>query len=225
VGISSQDEDATGPSPAAGEDGGTPEPNGTQPPDRPGGLGFVGPLRDLVRRIVRSGRSTPGQLSGFTVVIVLLAVVVAVVCSVLLAQRAETTDRLTTQREPLAAAAQEMYSALSDADVTVARSFLVADHQRDLVGERYEGDIADASTALAGASSDASTVPGAAKQVKVLTRQLPVYTGLVEQARTNHRAAADSDSAADATAGEADLREASELMRSQLLPAAQRLYR
>src|SRR5699024_6234586 len=106
-GISSQDEDATGPSPAAGEDGGTPEPNGTQPPDRPGGLGFVGPLRDLVRRIVRSGRSTPGQLSGFTVVIVLLAVVVAVVCSVLLAQRAETTDRLTTQREPLAAAAQE----------------------------------------------------------------------------------------------------------------------
>src|SRR5699024_7134131 len=49
--------------------------------------------------------------------------------------------------------------------------------------------------------------------------------GLVEQARTNHQAAADSDSAADAAAGEADLREASELMRSQLLPAAQRLYR
>src|SRR5699024_9737717 len=63
-----------------------------------------------------------------------------------------------------------------------------------------------------------------AERISVLTKKLPVYTGLVEQARAERRAAGQQDGGTGAESGEQELREASELMRSQLLPAAQQLY-
>lgn len=224
VGIGSRGQGATEERPVPGSDEDSPESDGQQPPGRSGVAGLFDLGRDLVRRGMRSGRSTPGQLSALTVVIVVLAIVVAVVGAVLVAQRGSTTDRLTGNREPLAVAAQELYGALSDADVTAARSFLVAENQQNVVWERYEDDIEDAGTALAKASSDAGTVSDAVAQVQVLNKQLPVYTGLVERARSDRQTRDDQHADGEAATGGKSLRAASELMRSRLLPAAQRLY-
>jgi hypothetical protein len=56
----------------------------------------------------------------------------------------------------------------------------------------------------------------AQQDVTVVTNQLPVYAGLVEAARANNRQ--------DLPVGAAYLREASALMRDQVLPATDRLY-
>jgi hypothetical protein len=82
---------------------------------------------------------------------------------------------------------------------------------------RYETDIAAAGTALAQVTAGASDTSGiSARRLDVLATELPVYTGLVETARTNNRLGY--------PVGAAYLREASGLMRATLLPAAQDVY-
>lgn len=218
VGIGSREQSATGQLPVPGPEEESPETHTQRSSSRSGLAGLLDLGRDMARRGMRAGRSTPGQLSVLAVVIVVLAMVLAVVGTVLVAQRGDSTDRLTGHREPLAVAAQELYSALSDADVTAARSFLVTTDQQDSVWERYEKDIDDAGGALAEASSETGTVSDAATQVEVLNKQLPVYTGLVERAR------GDPGAAADGVSGGKSLRDAAKLMRKELLPAAQHLY-
>lgn len=222
VGIGSRDQGATGQLPVPSPEEESPETHTQRPSSRSGLAGLLDLGRDMARRGVRAGRSTPGQLSVLAVVIVVLAMVLAVVGAVVVAQRGEGTDRLTGHREPLAVAAQELYSALSDADVTAARSFLVPAGQQNSVWERYEKDIDDAGGALAEASSETGTVSDAATQVEVLNKQLPVYTGLVERARGDPDA--DADAVADGASDGTSLRDAAKLMRKELLPAAQHLY-
>jgi hypothetical protein len=84
------------------------------------------------------------------------------------------------------------------------------------VRRRYQYDIAQAGTALATAASAAATSELAGRSVARLSTYLPVYTGLVEQARANNRRGL--------PLGAAYLREASGLMQSTLLPAARELY-
>ena len=202
------------------------EPGGPPPPERSGLAGLVDFARDVARRVGRSARSTPGKLSGIAVVLVVLATVVAVAGAVLVEDRDDTIEGLLEHREPLAVAAQELYRALSDADVTVARSFLSAEDERASLRGRYERDIAEAGTALATAASGTGRIPAAAEQVAILNKTLPVYTGLVEQARAGRQQAGTGPGeAGQEPAGAQYLRQASELMRSQLLPAARELYR
>lgn len=201
------------------------EPGGQPPPERSGLAGLFDLVRDVARRIARSARSTPGRLSGITVLLVVLATVVAVVGAVLVDDREDTIDGLIEHREPLAVAAQELYRALSDADVTVTRSFLSAADQRASLRTRYERDIAEAGTALARAASGTGRSPDAAKQVAILSKQLPVYTGLVEQARASRQqVGAGAPQDGPEPAGAQYLRQASELMRTRVLPAARELY-
>jgi hypothetical protein len=81
---------------------------------------------------------------------------------------------------------------------------------------RYRADIAQATEAMTIASRNATGDQGLTEELVVLASQIPVYTGLVETARTNNRQGY--------PLGAAYLREASGLMRHTLLPAAQRLY-
>lgn len=193
-------------------------PAGGQPAgeSRSGVAGLFDLVRETARGLVRSAGSTPGRLSGLMVVLVVLCAVVAVVGAVLIDQRQDTTNRLVERRQPLAAAAQDLYRALSDADVTVVRSFLYTGDKPRQLEQRYEEDIAKAGKALARASVAAQRAPAAAQQIRILNTKLPVYTGLVEKAQAN------SDTG---TAGDTYLRQASELMRSTILPAAHELYR
>jgi hypothetical protein len=148
--------------------------------------------------------------------LVVLALLTGVTGAIALQQKQDTVDNLIAHREPVAAASQEIYRSLSDADATAASAFLSVGTPPAALRDRYELDIARAGSNLAEASADIGGVASAEAQVDVLAQQLPVYTGLVETARAYNRQGY--------PAGAAYLREASGLMRAKLLPAAQELY-
>jgi hypothetical protein len=131
-------------------------------------------------------------------------------------QKQSTIDNLIDHREPVAAASQQIYRSLSDADATAASAFLAGGTMPAELRDRYDLDIAAAGANLAKAAADVGGVPEAERQVNELSQQLPVYTGLIETARAYNRQGY--------PAGAAYLREASGLMRAKLLPAAQELY-
>ncbi|GAB3480228.1 hypothetical protein [Amycolatopsis cihanbeyliensis] len=207
---------------AAGEHGaqaaGTAGPGGNGAPAQPrSGLAGLAELpAGAARRIVRATRRTPGRLSLIAVGLVVLALLTGVFGTIAMQDRKGAIDGLVEHREPLAAAAQEVFRSLSDADATAASSFLFTGGEPRQLRERYELDIAKAGAALAKAASDSAGVGDAATQVDILSQQLPVYTGLVEQARANNLQGF--------PVGASYLREASHLMRSTLLPAAEELY-
>ncbi|MEU0508381.1 hypothetical protein [Amycolatopsis sp. NPDC006125] len=207
---------ATRPAVPGGPGGGVPEP--AAPPNAPrGGLAGLFELPGAaVRGIARSARTTPGRLTVIAVGLVVLALVTGVVATITLQERKNTINDLIDHREPLAAASQEVYRSLSDADATAASAFLAIGVEPPSLRQRYDTAIARAGVALAKAASDSAGVPEAAAQVEILTRQLPVYTGLVETARANKRQGF--------PVGSSYLLEASSLMRTTILPAAQDLY-
>ncbi len=169
-----------------------------------------------VRRARTSAASTPGRLFVMGVGLVVLALLTGVTGAVALQQKQATIDNLIAHREPVAAASQQIYRSLSDADAIAASAFLSGGTPPAALRDRYELDIAQAGSNLAKASADVAGVTEAETQADALTQQLPVYTGLVETARAYNRQGF--------PAGAAYLREASGLMRAKLLPAAQQLY-
>jgi uncharacterized membrane protein YidH (DUF202 family) len=171
---------------------------------------------EAVRNVRKSAASSPGRLFLIGVGLVVLALLTGVVGAIAMQQKQSTIDNLVTHREPVAAASQQIYRSLSDADATAASAFLAGGTTPPELRDRYDLDIATAGANLASASADVSGVPEAEEQVNVLAQQLPVYTGLVETARAYNRQGY--------PAGAAYLREASGLMRAKLLPAAQELW-
>lgn len=171
----------------------------------------------VVRNLTESAATSPGRLTMIMVGLFVLSVLTAVIGVVTVLGRQNTVDDLINHQEPLSAASQQIYRSLSDADATASAAFLSGGVEPQDLRSRYETDIAGAGSALAKAAGDVGGVDAATQQVNQLSQQLPVYTGLVETARANNRQGF--------PAGAAYLREASTLMRSKLLPAAQELYR
>jgi hypothetical protein len=193
----------------------TPAPAG-EGPAAPGARRVLSLPATAVRSVRKSASSTPGRLFLIGVSLVVLALLTGVVGALSMQQKQDTIDNLIAHREPVAAASQQIYRSLSDADATAASAFLAGGTMPAELRDRYDLDIATAGANLAKASADVSGVPEAEKQVNELTQQLPVYTGLVETARAYNRQGY--------PAGAAYLREASGLMRAKLLPAANELY-
>jgi hypothetical protein len=169
-----------------------------------------------VRQATRSASTTPGRLSVIAAGLIILAVLTGIVGALALQEKQTTIDNLIDHREPLAAAAQQLYRSLSDADATAASAYLAGGVEPEALRGRYELDIAQAGAALAKASSDTGGDPEVEAQVQELNQQLPVYTALVETARTYNRQGY--------PVGAAYLRQASGLMADKILPAAERLY-
>lgn len=158
-------------------------------------------------------RSTPGRLTLLTLALVGLGLLAGISATIGLVQRGAAVDAVATRSGPLTVQAQQLYRSLSDADATAASAFLSGGVEPGALRDRYQSDIAAASAALSAVTKGS----GAGKaDVDLLTAQLPVYTGLVETARAYNRLGR--------PLGAAYLREASGLMRTQLLPAAQRVY-
>lgn len=188
-----------------------PPPARTAPAPVPERRGRVGELREL-------SKTTPGVLVVFTVALVLASLLVGLFTAVSVQSRAQALDDLAARSGPLSIAAQDLYRSLSDADATANSAFLSGGLEKAEVRARYESDIAQAETALATAvaAREPADLADPESPLAVLSRELSVYTGLVETARANNRQGL--------PVGSAYQREASNLMRDELLPAAQQLY-
>ncbi|SNR41596.1 hypothetical protein SAMN06265360_105122 [Haloechinothrix alba] len=191
-----------------------------EPTRTPGYRAWISGLVELAqqafRRLTVSAARTPGRLSMIAAGLVTLTLLVGLVSTVMAQGKKDAVDGLLEHREPVTAEAQRVYSALSDAEATAAAALLAEESETERLRERYEDSIAQAGASLAKASASAQDVPAAAEQVDIIGQQLPVYTGLVETARANDRQGF--------PVGASYLQEASELMRSAILPAAEELY-
>ncbi|HJQ45568.1 MAG TPA: hypothetical protein VJ870_04465 [Amycolatopsis sp.] len=174
--------------------------------------------RRPVREATELAKTTPGVLSGFLLALVVVGLLAGLFTALSVQRRAQALDDLATSSGPLTAAAQEIYRSLSDADATSTGAFLSAGLEPAQTRQRYEADIAQASNALAIAiaARDPADVTAPGSPLATLSEQLPVYTGLIETARATNRQGL--------PLGAAYQREASNLMRTRLLPAAQALY-
>jgi hypothetical protein len=181
-------------------------------PDPPRGRGRFTELNELAR-------TTPGVLTLLAAALVLVSVLVGVLTAIGVQARATALDDLATSSGPLSVAAQDIYRSLSDADATATGAFLAGGEEPAGQRSRYENDIAQAesSLALAVAAREPADVTAEGSPLATLSAKLSVYTGLVETARANNHQGL--------PVGAAYQREASNLMRTQLLPAAEDLYR
>jgi hypothetical protein len=163
----------------------------------------------------RLSRTTPGVVVIIAVAVAACCVIAGVVSAAALNARIDGRNAVLDRSEPLAYSAQNLYAALSAADAAAATSFLTGGIETGPNRARYRLALADAASALADVT--AGTTDAAARtELAKISAQLAAYTGLVESARVNNRQGH--------TVGSAYLREASSLMRTSLLPGAERIY-
>jgi hypothetical protein len=161
------------------------------------------------------GRTAPARLRLLLIALVALSVGWGIAAALTVGQHASAAGSVAAASEPLSVYAQRIYSALSDADATAAAAFLSGGLEPQATRQRYLADVTRAATNLAAATGTAGQGPAGAR-LTVLSRNLPVYTGLVETARADNRLGL--------PVGAAYLRQASGLMRGTMLPAAQAVY-
>jgi len=118
---------------------------------------------------------------------------------------------------PALAAAQNLYGALADADATASTVYLKAGLEPAVLRQRYHDDVEAAGRYLAIVADAADISPHAQDQVRTITELWPQYTELVAEARFNSRQGF--------PVGARYLHQASDLMRTKILPAATEIYR
>ena len=159
--------------------------------------------------------SSPVRLRILGALLVLCTIVAGVVMTTAVASRQRAASAVASSSDRQMLQAGELYAALSDADATAAATFATGGIEPIARRQRYLGDVRSASTELAALAAEAGGSSDA-QAVSVLATGLPTYSGLVETARTNNLQGL--------PVGAAYMRRASEIMREQLLPAAQQLY-
>jgi hypothetical protein len=203
--------------PAARQAGTAPPPAGTAAPPTGPPAGATaprwGPGAALLARLT-GGSTTPARLRLLLAGTVAFGLLWGAAAAWTAAQRTSAAGDVVAASEPLSFDAQQIYQSLSDADATEAAAFLAGTEPPGARG-RYLADIARAESYLEAATAAAGN-QGLRSQLTVLSTGVPVYTGLVETAR--------SDNQQGLPVGAAFLGEASYLMRTRLLPAANGLY-
>src|SRR5690606_38601546 len=127
------------------------------------------------------------KLITLGVLVSILLAVSGVVAAQTVSSRKATHDRLLATTEPLANAAQALYSALSVADAAAVTGFISGGIEPESVRERYTEAVAEASAQLVAASGGAGSDPDSTRLLSGIAGRLTVYTGLIETARANNR--------------------------------------
>jgi hypothetical protein len=174
--------------------------------------------------------TTPGRLRLLLVGLVVLSLAWGVLAGLTAEQHASAAGDVVAVSEPLSLDAEQIYQSLSDADATAASAFLVGGLEPAADLQRYNADIAqaavriEAASALLGSSAARTQLPGQPNRqasatgddLATLSAGLPVYADEVGTARADNRIGY--------PLGAAYLREASNLLRDTLLPAASDIY-
>jgi hypothetical protein len=161
--------------------------------------------------------TTPSRLRLLLAALVLLCLAWGGLATFTVSQYSSAASSVVAVREPLSLDAQQIYRHLSDADNTAATAFLAGGLEPPAARQRYLADIQAAGTEIESATAQGgATLGGAAKDLATLSETLPIYSGEIETARADNRQGF--------PLGAAYLREASRLMQSTLLPAADDMY-
>lgn len=161
--------------------------------------------------------TSPGKLFLISIVLIIACTTVGWYASDTLDDRTSTLKGMIVETEPLAEASQVLYSSLSIADAAANTAFISGGLEPAELRQRYNDAIATSGQALVQAVSGASIENKEIRQdLTTLSSQIPVYTGLIESARINNRLGN--------PVGSSYLGEASNMMQSMILPAAERLY-
>lgn len=167
-------------------------------------------------RIRAAATTEPGRLRIIGAALAALILAFGAVAAWQIAERASAAQGVTSSSQPLSADAAEIYRSLADANTTEAGGFLAGGVEPSIDRQRYQKDINSAAQLIAEAASSSQGSSASQAKVQLLATQLPVYTGLVETARTDNRQGL--------PLGGAYLRYANQQMSITLLPAAQKLY-
>jgi len=161
----------------------------------------------------------PASLRLLLIVLVAAAVAYGAVGTWTVIRHASAAQNVVSTSEPLSLAAQRMYQALSDADVTATTAFLIGPNVRLPARQRYAADIDQAAAELTRLENATTTSadPRLVHSLAAVAAGLPVYTGYVSQAQTQFLLGY------RLTAGSL-MQVASEEMHLTLLPAAQASY-
>ncbi|MEU6093496.1 hypothetical protein [Streptomyces sp. NPDC047079] len=167
-------------------------------------------------RLRAAATTEPGRLRVIGAALALLIVAFGAVTAWQMTDRSHAADDVLHSSQPLSAGAADIYRSLADANTAAAGGFLSGGQEPASTTRRYEKDIETAAAGLVTAAAGAEPGSPAADTIAKLNKLLPRYKGLVERARANNRQGF--------PVGGAYLRAANEVMRGQMLPAAQDLY-
>jgi hypothetical protein len=176
------------------------------------------PRREEPRRFAPG--TTAAKLRLLIVGLIAASIAWGAVAAWTVSQHASAAGDVVSSSEPLSLDAQQMYQALSDADITTTTAFLSGPVESYQARQRYAADIARAAAELANLKNAAGT--GAGQQIgpslAAVSTGLPSYTADVAEAQIYY-------SLGFQPAGGSFLQVASEEMHVTLLPAAGRIYR
>ena len=165
-------------------------------------------------------RSSPARLIALGLLLLGICLVAGAVTAAEVGDRQHALDRLLSAAEPDANSAQHLYTSLSVADAAAGTAFISGGLEPQPVRDHYDQAIGEAAAELVAQSARVGTQEAAepdndAELRTGIATELPVYTGLIETARTNNREGH--------PVGAAYLSEASNLMQGSMLPQAERL--
>ncbi|GHJ37565.1 hypothetical protein [Streptomyces sp. TS71-3] len=201
----------------------TAPPPGSRRPDAPG-PGRSGRVPDRrsawaegVERLRAGAATEPGRLRIIGAVLALLVLAFGAVTAWQTTDRAGAADQVLHHSQPLSSDAADIYRSLADANTAESTGFLVGGQEPANVQSRYAKDIETAADKLARAAANTEADSESAKAIAELNKLLPRYTGLIERARANNRNGL--------PLGAAYLRYANDMMQSQMLLEAEKLYK
>jgi hypothetical protein len=160
--------------------------------------------------------TTPGRLRLAAALLALSAIVFGVVAAHAAGQRRHAVNSVATT-EPLLVAAVKLSASLSNAHAIAAFSFLRSRPEPARSRRLYDDEMQQATVGVARLAREIGSSSGSGPAVRRITQTMPVYAGLIENARANNRQGF--------PVGSAYLRKASKTMRNGMLPAARDLYK
>ncbi|MFG3657457.1 hypothetical protein [Streptomyces sp. NPDC047706] len=170
-----------------------------------------------VERLRAAATTEPGRLRIIGALLALLVVAFGAVSAWQATDRAAAADDVLNNSQPLSSAAADIYRSLADANTAASSGFLAGGQETKASRERYEKDIRTAADKLVLAAGNSDPDSRAAETITRLNRLLPEYKGLIERARANNRQGY--------PLGGAYLRYANDTMQTEMLPAAEDLYK
>ncbi|MCS4536143.1 phenol hydroxylase [Corynebacterium sp. HS2168-gen11] len=180
--------------------------------------GYITYPKQWARRFWQFLLTTPGKMTAMVAIISLCTLISGINMSHITNQRRLDSQTLLSTTEPMSYMAQNLYSSLSYADTAASSGFVLAGAHTDNNRTDYATAYQHAAWALANTAAGISDPHSREMQlITQINQQLPIYTGLVETAWANNRQ--------QNPVAVAYMSEASSLMREQMLPAADELYK